>query len=355
MVADHHRHRHRLSQRTPQAQNHRTHNPDTSISQHAGPNHLPPRCPQRQHRLSLRGRHRQHDVAGNRRDDRKNHDRQNDARRQQSHPKVRPFKEVGPAEVLVEQRPQRVAHQRHQHKHAPQPIYNTGNRRQQFGNKRDRRPELRRTKLAQKDRNAKRQRHCHSQRQKRRLQRAHNEGPSAKVARHRIPPRMHEKLEAKLMQAQLRLYGQNRQNKKDDAEDAQSTQQHQADEEPVSGPATPPRLQKLANRRRRALRCCRLGRRNKVRDRRRHRRFGRVRFSLSHHARRSHVPFPMPVQMPTPACQALGDCKPDSRSIPIQSKTTVWKRLTTPRGLQDAGRAVPTGYLTVVIVFLTIA
>src|ERR1039457_217481 len=86
-VADHHRYRHRLSQGAAEAQDRCAEEPPARIAEHRYPEDLPPRRAKRVGRLALEIRDGAQNLARYRRDDRQDHDRYDDARREHADPR----------------------------------------------------------------------------------------------------------------------------------------------------------------------------------------------------------------------------------------------------------------------------
>src|SRR5579875_559294 len=85
-VAHHHRHRHGFPQRPRQRQKNRSDNSLFGVRHDDIPGHLPAGGAQRQGGFALLRRNRQHDLPRDGDDERQDHDRQHDARRQQAYP-----------------------------------------------------------------------------------------------------------------------------------------------------------------------------------------------------------------------------------------------------------------------------
>src|SRR5450756_351256 len=153
-VADHHRDRHGLAQGAPQPENEGPENPGVGIGQHCQPNGLPSGCTQRQHRLPLGVGDGAHHVPRYGSDGWDDHYGQDQPACQQPDPVHGSLEEGQEAEGVSQHGLQRGPEPWSHHEDAPQPVYDTGYRREQFDHEGNRTAKPVGSELGQVDRRA---------------------------------------------------------------------------------------------------------------------------------------------------------------------------------------------------------
>ena len=197
VVADHHRHGHRLAERAAEAEHDGADDAGARVEERDR-GRFPPRRAERIRALTLRARHRLQHLARDRRRERNDHDRRG-SRPADSMPTPSggPLKS-GSARSPVGQRRLERANRRHEHEDAPQAVDDRRNRREQLGQEDERLPQPVRAELGDEDRDAERDRRRDEQRQDRRVERAPDERQRAELAGDRIPDLRAPEVEAEL-------------------------------------------------------------------------------------------------------------------------------------------------------------
>ena len=203
VVADDHRDGHGFAERATEAEHDRADDADRAVEE-GGPDGLPPGRAQRVGPFALRDGNGFQHLTGDGRGERRHHDGQNQGRRQHPDPDRRAAEQRKRAEPLGHGRLE-SAHERHQHEDAPQAVDDRGDRRQQFGEERQRLPQPRGAQLGQIDRDAQRNGRRDEKGEDGRVERSPDEGTGSEVARDGIPGVGAPEAEAELVNRQQGL------------------------------------------------------------------------------------------------------------------------------------------------------
>ena len=186
VVADHHRHRHRLAERAAEAEHDRADDAGARVEERRA-DRLEARRAERVGAFALRDRHRLQHFARDRRGEGDDHDGEDQRGRQHADAERRTAEErqrraASPAAHVSSARTSG-----HQHEDAPQAVDDRRNRGQQLGQEHQRLPQPRRAELGDEDGDAERDRRRDEQREDRRVERAPDERQRAELARRPDP------------------------------------------------------------------------------------------------------------------------------------------------------------------------
>ena len=190
-VTDHERDGHRLAQRTAQPQHDTAHHTDLGKGQHDFECHFPSGGTQRVGRFFQHRRGDFKHIAHHRSNERDDHDRQNNACRQDTNPHWRARKQRPQHGHVAKPALQRALHisgqQRGKHQQAPHTVHNRRNGGQQFNGDPQRAAQPARREFGQKQGNPEADRHRNQQCNERGHQRAVDHDQTAVSVLNRIP------------------------------------------------------------------------------------------------------------------------------------------------------------------------
>ena len=186
-VADHHRHRERLAERTAEAQHHATDQPRTGRREHGIAHDFPAGGAEGEGRLTLRLRYGQQYLAADARDVWEDHDGEQEAGRYHAWAVGRPPEQRDERPEGHECRHDRAAEQRHEDEHSPEPVHHRRNRGEQVDQKRDRLVQAPRSDVDGEDGDAEGERGGDAEGEQRGEQRAGNSGQGAESGPGNVP------------------------------------------------------------------------------------------------------------------------------------------------------------------------